>query len=239
LTEYYVDDCQFIVRMPIGLKHLHVLAEPMSCAVKAVQQAYEAQRRLQVWEPKLAFVTGAGQIGLLATLILRLRGLAVYTVARTAKPCRKAEIAEGFGATYVSTRETPLPELIRQVGKPDLIIDATGSSAVAFEALEIIGHNGVVVWTSITGGQRSIELPADKINLNWVLGNKLLVGSVNANFRHFEAGIADLALGEMTFPGVIERILTHPVDGLENYPEMMRLLMEEQALKVFVNVAEA
>jgi glucose 1-dehydrogenase len=46
-------------------------------------------------------------------------------------------------------------------------------------------------------------------------------------------------LGEMTYPGVIERILTNPVDGLENYQEMMRLLMEEQALKVFVNVAEA
>lgn len=239
LTEYYVDHSQFVVRMPVGLKHLHVLAEPMSCAVKAVQQAYEAQRRLQVWEPKLAFVTGAGQIGLLATLILRLRGLQVYTIARTPAPCRKAEIAARFGATYVSTGATPLKELARRVGKPDLLIDATGSSAVAFEAMEVIGHNGVVVWTSITGGKRTIELPADQVNLNWVLGNKLLVGSVNANFRHFEMGIADLALGEMTWPGVIEKILTHPVDGLENYREMMRLLVEEPAaLKVFMNVAE-
>jgi glucose 1-dehydrogenase len=238
LTEYYVDDCQFIVRMPVGLKHLHVLAEPMSCAAKAVQQAYEAQRRLQVWEPRLAFVTGAGQIGLLTTLILRLRGLEVFTVARTPKPCLKSEIAEAFGATYVSTSEAPLKQLVARVGKPDLIIEATGSSAVAFEAMEMIGHNGVVVWTSITGGQRQIEFPADRINLNWVLGNKLLVGSVNANFRHFELGIADLALGELTFPGVIERILTNPVDGLDNYREMMRLLVEEKsALKVFVEVA--
>ena len=61
--------------MPVGLKHLHVLAEPMSCAAKAVEQAFEAQQRLQVWDPKLAFVLGAGQIGLLSTLILRLRGL--------------------------------------------------------------------------------------------------------------------------------------------------------------------
>jgi len=84
-----------------------------------------------------------------------------------------------------------------------------------------------------------IEFPADQVNLNWVLGNKLLVGSVNANFRHFEMGIADLALGEMTYPGVIEKILTHPVDGLENYREMIRLLTEDQtALKVFMNVAE-
>lgn len=128
---------------------------------------------------------------------------------------------------------------MRRVGRPDLIIDATGSSAVAFEAMETVGHNGVVVWTSITGGKRMIEFPADQVNLNWVLGNKLLVGSVNANFRHFEMGIADLALGEMTYPGVIEKILTHPVDGLENYREMIRLLTEDQtALKVFMNVAE-
>jgi threonine dehydrogenase-like Zn-dependent dehydrogenase len=239
LTEYYVDDAEFIVRMPVGLKHLHVLAEPMSCAAKAVQQAFEAQRRLHVWEPKRAFVTGAGQIGLLSTLILRLRGLDVYTLARTPKPCLKSEIAESLGASYISTRETSIHDLAAAVGKPDLIIEATGSSRVAFETMEILGHNGVVVWTSITGGQRQIEVPADDLNLNWVLGNKLLVGSVNANFRHFEMGIADLALGEVTYPNVIERILTNPVDGLEGYPEMIRLLVEEKdALKVFLNVAE-
>jgi hypothetical protein len=52
-------------------------------------------------------------------------------------------------------------------------------------------------------------------------------------------GIADLALGEVTYPGVIQQILTSPVDGLENYREMMRLLVEDRdALKVYVNVAE-
>ena len=67
----------------------------------------------------------------------------------------------------------------------------------------------------------------------------MLVGSVNANFRHFESGIADLALGEVTWPGVIQKILTTPVQGLDNYKEMMRLLVEHKdALKVYVNVAE-
>jgi threonine dehydrogenase-like Zn-dependent dehydrogenase len=239
LTEYYVDDAEFVVRMPVGLKHLHVLAEPMSCAAKAVAQAYEAQKRLQVWEPKIAFVTGAGQIGLLSTLILRLRGLQVYTLSRSKRGCLKADIVEALGAKYVSTSETSVHDLAVNVGKPDLIVEATGSSEVAFQAMEILGHNGVIVWTSITGGRRKIEVPSDHVNLNWVLGNKLLVGSVNANFRHFELGIADLALGEVTYPGVIERILTSPVDGLENYREMMRLLVEDRnALKVYVNVAE-
>ncbi len=239
LTEYFVDDAEFIVKMPVGLKHLHVLAEPMSCAAKAVQQAFEAQKRLQVWSPKLAFVTGAGQIGLLSTLILRLRGLEVYTFARGEAPCLKSEIVTGLGANYVSTKKQTLKEVAANVGKPDLIIEATGSSAIAFETMEVLGHNGVEVWTSITGGQRRVDVPSDKININWVLGNKLLLGSVNANYRHFELGIADLALGEVTYPHVIERILTTPVAGIQNYKEMMRLLVEDKdALKVYVNVAE-
>ena len=77
------------------------------------------------------------------------------------------------------------------------------------------------------------------MNLDWVLGNKLLLGSVNANREHFEMGIKDLALGEVMFPGTIERILTTPIDGLENYRQMMQALMSDQApLKVYVNVAE-
>ena len=61
---------------------------------------------------------------------------------------------------------------------------------------------------------------------------------MNGNRRHFEMGIADLAVGELTYPGVTERILTNPVAGLDNYKEMMRLLVEEkEAIKVFVNVA--
>lgn len=238
LTEHYVDDAEFIVKVPVGLKHLHVLAEPMSVSAKAVQQAFEAQRRLKVWRPRVAYVLGAGQIGLLTTLILRLRGLEVYTLARTKPPTVNAQIVANLEATYISTSETSMEELAKRVGKADIIVDATGSSAVAFGAMRVLGINGVLVWTSITGGLEHIQVPADQLNLDWVLGNKLLLGSVNGNREHFEMGIRDLAVGEVTYPGVIERILTNPVEGLENYAEAMRLLVEEKsALKVYVDVA--
>lgn len=239
LTEMFVDHEDYIVRVPQGLRHLHVLMEPMSCAAKAVHQAYEAQRRMRVWRPQVAYVLGAGQIGLLTTLALRLRGLQVYTLARGKPPHLKSEITAGYEAEYVSTAETPMSELVARTGRPDLVVDATGSSQLAFDAMTAVGHNGVVVWTSITGGQRKIEVQADSINIQWVLGNKLLLGSVNANREHFEMGIRDLAMGEMMFPGVTERILTSPVDGLDNFREMMRLLVEDaSALKVFVDVAQ-
>ncbi len=239
LTEYFVDTEDYIVRVPQGLKHLHVLMEPMSCAAKAIQQAYEAQRRMKVWRPKRAFVLGSGQIGLLSSLVLKLKGLDVFTLARAEGPHLKSEIVAGMECNYVATSKTPLAELVKKVGKADLIVDATGSSKMSFEAMQALGHNGVLVWTSITGGKNETQVPSDKINIEWVLGNKLLVGSVNANSEHFESGIKDLALGEVMFPGVIEKILTNPVEGLDNYKEMMRLLVEDNsALKVYVNVAD-
>lgn len=239
LTEHFVDHEDYIVRVPHGLKHLHVLMEPMSCAAKAVQQAYEAQRRMRVWSPKRAFVMGVGQIGLLATLVLKLRGLDVYCMARSKPGTLSSEIVKGLEATYVSTSETPLHELAKKVGKADLIIDATGNSEMSFGAMQALGHNGVLVWTSITGGKKTTDVPSDKINIEWVLGNKLLLGSVNANREYFESGIRDFAMGEVMYPGVIQKILTNPVHGLENYKDMMRLLVEEKsALKVYMNVAE-
>ena len=190
MTEYFVDEEEYVVRVPEGLKHLHVLQEPMSCAAKAVHQAYEAQQRMKVWRPKVAYVLGAGQIGLLTTLVLKLRGLEVFTCARGEAPNLKSEIVGGLEATYVSTRQTSMSQLVEKTGKPDLIVDATGSSKLAFEAMQHLGHNGVVVWTGITGGDNTVEIPADNINLQWVLGNKLLLGSVNANRTHFEMGIS-------------------------------------------------
>src|SRR5262249_53732557 len=103
LTEYFVDDVEFMVKVPQNLRHLGVLSEPASVCAKAIEQAFLAQERLQVWNPRRAFVLGAGQIGLLATMMLKLRGLEVYTLATRPGPNRKSVIAEAYGASYVST----------------------------------------------------------------------------------------------------------------------------------------
>jgi threonine dehydrogenase-like Zn-dependent dehydrogenase len=237
LTEAFVDDAEYMVKVPRGLTHLGVLSEPASVCAKAIEQAYLAQTRLQVWRPRVAYVLGAGQIGLLATMMLRLRGLDVYTLATRPGPHLKSEIVEAYGATYVSTRETPLPELARKTGRPDLIFEATGNAEVCFRAMEVLGLNGALVWTSITGGRHDVTLDGARINLEWVLGNKLLVSSVNGNRHHFELGLQALSHGELTYPGVTRRILTHPVPGLDHYREMMELLENKEALKVYVDIA--
>src|SRR5499426_3904564 len=108
LTEYYVEDEAFVVKVPQGLKDVGVLLEPMTVAQKGITQAYEIQRRMKVWRPKKAAVMGAGTLGLLASLVLRLRGLDVTTFGRTPRPYLNADLLEAIGARYVNTAERPI-----------------------------------------------------------------------------------------------------------------------------------
>ena len=94
LTEFYVDDPEYIVKVPAGLRDIAVISEPLSVAEKGIIQAFEIQRRLKVWQPRKAAVLGTGTIGLLATLILRLRGIEVTAFGRTPKPYMNSDLVE-------------------------------------------------------------------------------------------------------------------------------------------------
>jgi len=234
LTEYYVDDPEYIVKVPDGLSDIAVLAEPLSVSEKGIIQAFEIQRRLKVWQPRKAAVLGAGTIGLMAILILRLRGIDVTVFGRTRAPYLNSELVEALGARYVSTQDEPL----REGGRFDLIYEATGFAPIVFEAMEALGKNGVLVLASVTGGNQTVEVPAAKINLEFVLGNKVMVGTVNGNREYFEAAIRDLAMAQAQYPGWARRLMTHPVQGLDNYRQLIDTLTSGQdVIKAFCEIA--
>jgi glucose 1-dehydrogenase len=238
LTEHYVDDVEFIVKVPKGLKDVGVLLEPTTVVEKGIHQAYEIQRRLKVWRPRKAAVMGAGTIGLLATLVLRLKGLDVTTFGRTPKPYLNSNLVEELGARYISTVDTPILDGAKQFGPFDLVFEGTGNSSVVFESMQALAKNGVLILASVTGGDKMIQIPADRINLEFVLGNKVMVGTVNANREYFEMGVGDMAQAEAAYPGWLNKLLTDPVKGLENYSELFKKLTSPNgAIKVFCEVA--
>ncbi len=237
LTEYYVEDAGYVFPLPENLREVGVLLEPTTVAEKGINHAYEIQRRLKIWEPRRALILGSGTIGLLMGLAARLRGLELTVASLPRAPYRNSELIEELGGVYRSTQDRNLQEISEERGPFDLIMDATGFSLIIWEAAEVLGKNGVLVLSSITGGDRKAEISSDKINQSFVLGNKVMVGTVNAAPADFRSGVDDLIKAEALFPGWLSKLLTTPVQGLENYDEMIRALTEDtNAIKVYVEV---
>src|ERR671931_27593 len=237
LTEEYVEDAQFVFPLPDTLAEVGVLLEPTTVAEKGINHAYEIQRRLKIWETRRACILGSGTIGLLMALAARLRGLELTVFSLPQRPYRNADLVEELGGVYVSSGEMSLVEVSAARGPFDLILDATGFSPIVWEAAEVLGKNGVLVLSSITGGDRKAEINSDRINQSFVLGNKVMVGTVNASPADFESGVTDLIRAEALYPGWLGKLLTTPIRGLEGYRGMIEALERGEGIKVFVEVA--
>jgi threonine dehydrogenase-like Zn-dependent dehydrogenase len=105
-----------------------------------------------------------------------------------------------LGAHYVSSQQVTLTEASKMHGPFDIIVEASGFSPLVFQAAEALGKNGVLVLSSVTGGEKMVEVNADKINQGFVLGNKVMVGTVNASRADFISGVNDLVKAEAFFP---------------------------------------
>ena len=213
MSEFYVESPDYLVKLPASLADIGVLIEPLTVVEKGVIQSEEIQRRM-TWSPKEAIVTGAGPIGLMATLLLRSRGYDVFTLDIVEHDSLRAQIVKGCGAEYVKGDEEPLAKLAERIGGVDLIFEATAVASLVFDAIDAVGPNGVVCLTGVSAGARQLEIPADKLNLEMVLENKVVFGTVNANRRYFTAAVDDLAKFEELWPGLCGRMVTRrvPVD---------------------------
>ncbi len=239
LTEFYVEDPEFLVKIPVELKDVAVLLEPMSIIEKGIIQAHEIQRRLKVWKPQRAGVVGAGPLGILASLGLILRGIEVYVFARSEPPTQNSTLLTEIGARYISTKQLSMADAAAKYGPFDLMFEASGSSPQMFEAANVLAKNGILILSSITGGTTQTQVASDKLNLDFVLGNKVMFGTVNANRTYFEQGVSDFALSQSAFPGWLPKLLTHPIHGLDNYAEMFKTLIEvKEAIKVHLIVSK-
>src|SRR3979411_2354012 len=207
MGEYYAETPAFMVKIPPALRPFAVLLEPLSIVEKATVQAWKIQERM-LWQPMRAVVLGAGQIGILCTILLRLRGLEVHVYAKSAPDSLQGRLLHDVGATYQSVADHPVGGLKDELGQIDFILEGTGNSAVAFEGMAQLGTNGVLCLAGVSAGNRRIEIPADVINLEMVLGNRVTFGSVNANRRYFEMGLEHFQQAERRWPGVFARLMT-------------------------------
>ena len=196
--ERYRSRAGHLVPVDEALGRLGVLLEPASVVAKAWEHT-EAVARRAAWSPQRALVTGAGPIGLLAALLAVQRGLEVHVVD-LAEDGPKPELVRALGATYHST---PIDELDLEV---DVVVEATGVAQVIAAVLGRTGPNGVVCLTGVSSPGRRVAVDVGALNREWVLENDALIGSVNANRRHYEAGAQALAAADRSWlAGIVTR----------------------------------
>ena len=79
---------------------------------------------------------------------------------------------------------------------------------VAIDAARAAAPNAVIALTGIFMGTHTVQADPNAMNNALVMTNSVVVGTVNATYRHYEQGAAALAAAD---PGWLDRLLTRRV----------------------------
>jgi threonine dehydrogenase-like Zn-dependent dehydrogenase len=213
MTEFVVDDEEYVVKVPRELRDVAVLIEPLTVAEKAAEQVRVLTQRLPgdlKNDPSNlnAVVLGAGPIGLLGAMKLLRGGFNtwVYSMDKPGSP--NVTAATAIGAQFISAAEHPPTDLAKLVGNISLMYEATGIPSVFFGALSVLGVNGIFISTGVPAMGKPVEIDARRIMRNAVLDNHVICGTVNAGRASFEEAVDDLGWFMQTFPEAVRALIT-------------------------------
>ncbi|WP_117209184.1 glucose 1-dehydrogenase [Allorhizocola rhizosphaerae] len=201
-SQLWTIEPSYAVKLDPSLGEVGMLMEPTSVVAKAWEQVELVGRR-SWFDPKRVLVTGAGPIGLLAAMLGVQRGLDVHVLdLATSGP--KPDAVAALGAEYHSSG---IDSFIAK-GRPDIVIEATGVSEVVIDAIGSTAAYGIVCLTGVSPGGRRISVDVGGANRSMVLENDAVVGSVNANLRHFAAAAESLRQADPTW---LARLITQRI----------------------------
>lgn len=209
MTEFVVEDRRNLHPVDRGLRDVAVLVEPLTIAEKALIEVREIQKRLP-WGggPHRAVVLGAGPVGLLGAMVLVNAGFETHVYSRAPKPNAKAAVAEAIGARYLSSEQTTIAQMAEQVGNIDLIYEAAGAPQFAFEVLKHLGSNGIYVFTGVPRREDPVVFDTERIMLNLVLKNQVVLGVVNAGPQAFANAVRDIGIFAARWPQGLRAMIT-------------------------------
>jgi len=199
--ELVAEDARELIRIPASLGRLGVLAEPASICARALRHAQLIGGR-QPWHLERALVLGAGSIGRLMTMLLRLHDIAVWTVSLESSD----ELVEAFGASYRNELEG--------LGRFDLVVEAAGDAQLMADSIGLLRRSGVACLLGIDGREQRVEVDGRTLALEMILGNNVIFGSVNAQRQDWHAAVEALDAAHARWPEALEAFVARraPVD---------------------------
>jgi threonine dehydrogenase-like Zn-dependent dehydrogenase len=210
----------FTIPIDPSLGHLGVLMEPTSIVAKAWEQVQRIGGRSTYWRPRVALVTGAGPVGLLAAMIGKQLGYELHVLDRRDEGL-KPELVRALGATYHAGDVGDL--------EADIVIECTGASSVV---LDVMGRNapeGIVCLTGVSSGGHKLKFDIGQLNRSMVLENDVVFGTVNANRRHYRAAAEALAKADKEW---LSRLITRRMplarwqEAFEQQPDDIKVVLD-------------
>ena len=235
LSEYYSEHELKLTKIPARFEKVGAFLEPLSIVEKALRQTFKIQQRLP-WKIENAVVLGAGTIGLLGAMLLRLKGISTYALDQSDSGGVKSQLLSQLGAHHVDSRTTPLSDVAAEIGPIDFVLEATGYAPLVFEASRHLAMDGLLCLVGVSGGSRNISIDANVFNNDFVLGNRLVFGSVNANLMDFQSGARHIRQISKQWPGALETMMTRRTSfsqfqaAFERQPEDIKVVVEMDSL---------
>jgi glucose 1-dehydrogenase len=197
-----------------------VLLEPTTIVAKAWEQVERIGRRAY-WQPKVAVITGAGPVGLLAALLGVQHGLEVHVFDRVTEG-PKPDLVRDLGATYHTTSVPDSGVL------GDVVIECTGVPSVVVDVLTHSGTDSITCLTGVSSVGHLVPIDVGGFNRDAVLTNDVIFGTVNANRRHYEAAVHALAAADQSW---LARLITRRVplagyaDAFNRHPDDVKVVL--------------
>jgi threonine dehydrogenase-like Zn-dependent dehydrogenase len=144
------------------------------------------------------------------------------------------------------TESGPKPDLVRDLGatyhtgsmsnigfEPSAIIECTGVGQVISDSIQAIGSGGIVCLVGVGHGGATTSPAAADIAASAVLKNNVIVGSVNANKRHWYRAGNILARADRNW---LNRLITRR-EKPENFQQALERKPDD--IKVIIQFSEA
>jgi len=158
----------------------------------------------------------------LAALIAKLYGREVHVLDRM-ETGSKPDLVRALGATYHHGS-------VKEVGfEPDAIIECTGVGQVIAESIQTIAPSGIVCLTGVGHGGVITSTACADIAAAAVLKNNVIVGSVNANKRHWYRAGEFLARADRSWLAKLITRRVRPEDfeqALERTPDDIKVVVQ-------------
>jgi threonine dehydrogenase-like Zn-dependent dehydrogenase len=217
-------DPRFAVRIGSQLGDLGVLLEPAAVVAKAWEQVERIGSR-SWFEYRIALITGAGPVGLLAALLARQRGLETHVVDLVNKGAKPSLVAD-LGAQYHNE-----PVVYLQI-EPDVVIECTGVGKVGRDAALLAAPGAVIALAGFSNSERLVKVRMDAMIKALVLGNKVTFGTVSAARRHYDQAAEALAKAN---PDWLTRLITRRL-ATEDWPNTLDKCEEDIKVIVYMTL---